>query len=78
MNPEKLNPTRRWGRAETIEVSQLLLCGLFVGVVVRWLALSAPVLPVNATAAEPTVKAPGLAVPAIPAKAGGDPASEQR
>ncbi len=78
MNPEKLNPTMRWGRAETIEVSQLLLCGLFVGVVVRWLALSAPVLPVNAAAAHPTVRAPGLAVPAVPAKAGGDAAAEHR
>lgn len=78
MNPEKLNPARAWGRAETIEVSQLLLCGLFVGVVVRWLALSAPLLPVNATEAHPTVRAPSLAVPAIPAKAGGDSASEHQ
>ena len=66
MDAEKLKPAAPWGRAQTIQIGQILLCGLFAGVFVRWLALTAPVLPVSATEARPTVKASSAARPLIP------------
>jgi len=48
------NPERGfWNQADTRHVGRMVVGGLFMGVVVRWLVISAPPLPVTATESAP-------------------------
>lgn len=74
MNPT--NPERGfWNQADTRHVGRMVVGGLFLGVIVRWLVLSTPPLPVNATGtALPGLSAPTNSV-ASPKTAGVSPSA---